>query len=264
MEPIVPESSTSGGNTKSPSAKQISPARHWCFTFNNYTETDLCSIVPILKNVSKKYIFQEETGEQGTRHLQGYVEFKNKVRPKGLLPDAVHWEKTRNIKQSIDYCQKQESRTGKVYRFNIEEPFTMPYSQFDLYLWEKFVLDYIRTEPNDRELLWIYSDEGNVGKTTFQKLLYLNEERVVILSGKAHDMKASVAKYYEEHGFTPKIIIVNYPRSTGLISYTGLEELKDMLFFSGKYETHMICGRSPHVIIFANREPDYNMMSSDR
>ena len=88
------------GNTK----RQISPAKHWCFTHNNYTQQDiekLCSsIVPV------KYVFQEETGTEGTKHLQGYVEFKKKIRPKSLgWSDQIHWEKCRNIKASIAYCK---------------------------------------------------------------------------------------------------------------------------------------------------------------
>jgi len=48
------------------------------------------------------------------------------------------------------------------------------------------------------------------------------------------------------------------------MSYTGMEEIKDMFFYSGKYEGGMVCGRNPHVMVFANEPPDYDKMSANR
>lgn len=108
------------GNTRP--RKQISPAKHWCFTLNNYTPED----ISLIQNNSSinKYIFQEETGENGTKHLQGYIEFKEKTRPLSLFDSKrIHWEKTKHINASIDYCSKEETRTGEIYKkgLNITE-----------------------------------------------------------------------------------------------------------------------------------------------
>ena len=48
------------------------------------------------------------------------------------------------------------------------------------------------------------------------------------------------------------------------LSWCGIEEIKDMFFYSGKYEGGMVCGENPHVIIFANEEPPLEKMSNDR
>jgi len=78
-------------------------------------------------------------------------------------------------------------------------------------------------------------------------------------------MKNGIVTYNDTNKCLPKIVLINVPRSSlDFVSYTGLEEIKDMFFYSGKYEGGMVCGASPHVIIFANEEPDYNKMSSDR
>jgi hypothetical protein len=37
-----------------------------------------------------------------------------------------------------------------------------------------------------------------------------------------------------------------------------------MFFFNGKYEGGMVHGKCPHVIVFANEEPDYNKMTDNR
>ena len=82
-----------------------------------------------------------------------------------------------------------------------------------------------------------------------------------MLSGKAGDMKNGIVQY----GNIPKVVLINMPRSSGgFISYSGIEQIKDMFFFSGKYEGGMICGKCPHVVIFANEPPDEGMMSMDR
>uniref|UniRef100_UPI004049B2EE hypothetical protein n=7 Tax=Pseudomonadati TaxID=3379134 RepID=UPI004049B2EE len=55
------------------------------------------------------------------------------------------------------------------------------------------------------------------------------------------------------------------PRSQlDYLSYTGIEEVKNGCFFSSKYESEMVLYNSPHIIVFANEEPTYHKLSSDR
>jgi len=52
------------GNTRHPP----NAALHWCFTLNNYIEEDIKDICA--KDIElKRYIFQEEIGENGTPHV---------------------------------------------------------------------------------------------------------------------------------------------------------------------------------------------------
>lgn len=83
-------------------------ARNWCFTLNNPTTTTL----PFDDSVQYA-VWQKERGENGTEHLQGYVEFK-KVRKLGglkkLFPTA-HFEIRRGSQtQAIEYCKKEDTR----------------------------------------------------------------------------------------------------------------------------------------------------------
>jgi len=96
------------GNTITSSSPQISPAIRWCFTLNNYTNEDISSIVLVFRDKCKFCIIGDEVGESGTPHLQGYVEFNTKLRPKGLLSNKIHWEKAKgDRKQNVLYCSKQ-------------------------------------------------------------------------------------------------------------------------------------------------------------
>ena len=106
-EPVLAvPASAEGGNTKTPS---VNPAKHWCFTFNNYSADDLtqfCAICASSNPVIKRYVFQEETGESGTPHLQGYIEFADRKRPMSVFKftKKIHWEVCRSPTDAIAYC----------------------------------------------------------------------------------------------------------------------------------------------------------------
>lgn len=88
-------------------------ARNWCFTLNNYEEKDITHIC----DGKYDYIFQEETGKEGTPHLQGLLCFPNAVSfnsIKKLIPKA-HIESCRSKIASINYCKKGETRTGELF-----------------------------------------------------------------------------------------------------------------------------------------------------
>ena len=95
----------SGGNTKTPDLKTNSRlrSRRWCFTLNNYTDDETKSILEQVKDTDTKYILGFEVGDQGTPHIQGYMEFKNArsfASMKKMIPRA-HLEKAKgNTKQN--------------------------------------------------------------------------------------------------------------------------------------------------------------------
>lgn len=81
-------------------------ARNCVFTLNNYTDADIKAI-----NAweCKYLIYGRETGEGGTKHLQGYVEWKRPKEWQTLknLCSRIHWETRKGTQQqAIDYCKK--------------------------------------------------------------------------------------------------------------------------------------------------------------
>lgn len=256
-------SNSSKGNLSN--TKQIPPAKWWCFTLNNYNDDDINDILTICSNSSIKYVFQEETGDEGTKHLQGVIEFNKKLRPKGLfINKGIHWEKTKNTKASIAYCCKEETRTGKIFtNLKLPKPLKLinPKQFFE---WQIEIYDIIKEEADDRTIYWYWSEDGGVGKSIFSKYLCAKED-AVLLSGKAADMKYGILAYKNKHDVYPETIIIDVPRSNvEFLSYTGIEEIKNGCFFSTKYESDMVIFNNPHIIIFANEEPNYEKMSADR
>jgi len=95
----------------------MSRSRNWIFTINN-PETMLV----LDESVVKACWYQEEVGENGTHHFQGYVEF---IHPKSLSAikkidgfETGHFETRRgNQAQAIAYATKDETRVGGPYLF---------------------------------------------------------------------------------------------------------------------------------------------------
>lgn len=277
---MVKRSSSSKSSKRSGNNKQISCARHWCFTFNNYLPEDIVKITNTPSSKIVRYVFQQETGEagekednEGTPHLQGYIDYgKNKkdrplhyfIRLLGLEKGDrwIHWSKTRDVKKSIAYCQKEYTRTGETFYRGIAPPYVVKIQRWDPWMYRvRGILD----APVERKIHWFWESVGNRGKTTLCKWIHQNYEGVLPLSGKAHDMKHGVVAFLEKTGMYPKICLINIPRSRqDYISYTGIEEIQDMWFFSGKYESAVVNGPNPHIIVMANAEPAKEKMSDDR
>lgn len=95
-------------------------ARSWCFTLNNPDEP-----YPEFDDTWMKYlVYQLEEGEEGTPHLQGYVQCSNARKlhlMKEWLPTA-HFEIARGSPaQNVAYCTKLASRQGGPWVYG-EEP----------------------------------------------------------------------------------------------------------------------------------------------
>jgi len=95
---------------------RVNPAKAWCFTLNNYSESERGALVQRFSDLQDKYYFIVgcEVGAQGTPHLQGYIEKKNgRFRPLPCFEvlrdgkNAMHFERAKgNRKQNYNYCSK--------------------------------------------------------------------------------------------------------------------------------------------------------------
>ena len=254
---IVPDSSRDLGNTKTKSCqskvkvKQCSPAKKWCFTFNNYTEEDIVPIVPIFDQLCVFGIFGKEKGEQGTPHLQGYVEFEFKCRPKSLWSDKVHWEKAKGKRDvNVAYCSKEGN---VVWSKGIEAPpTTIERSSFYPYQEELARILEVPCIWNDRTIYWRYGDV-NIGKTQFAKWLCVHLGAYVI-SGSSKHMLAQA-----QNAKAP-IYIVLLSYGDDKVSYRAIEKIKDGLFGSnfGVENNKMTISNAPHMLVIGNEPPDEN------
>lgn len=257
------------GNTKTP-RRQISPSSHWVFTLK-FSDSSNSSIVSALDPIAEKYIFQREVGDSETKyeHWQGYVKFKKKTRPKGVLPESCHWEKCRSPKHSIAYCSKDETAYRPIQRFskNIKIPRPLEKVTYEMLRpWQKEIADKYQEPAGmfDRKIHWYWEPEGGLGKSVLCKY-FVDQKGAIIISGKGNDCLYAIQQYVEKNGEGPGIIIMDIPRSVGeYVSYNAIESAKNGCFFSGKYEGGMVRYNTPHILIFANEEPQAYKMSMDR
>jgi len=103
----------------------MSKAKHWCFTLNNYDENDLVLLRDTAKLPCCGYlIFQQEEGEQGTPHIQGYISLTSRQRLnqlKKLVGDRSHLEVAKGSpEQNRTYCSKSKTaKTGTLEEFGV-------------------------------------------------------------------------------------------------------------------------------------------------
>lgn len=90
-------------------------AKHWCFTWNNYTSDDVTRLSSLdVSSPSAKVsylIFGKEVSTTGTPHLQGFVSFTRRLaqaQAKTVLGGDPHLEVCRSIRHSIKYCGKDD------------------------------------------------------------------------------------------------------------------------------------------------------------
>jgi len=92
--------------------KRLATACHWVFTYNHPPDdfVQLLHVVPEIKS----FVVQKEKGMCGTPHLQGYVQFKRRVRAPAVIDwtSKIHWEICKNIQKAIAYCQKNQTRVA--------------------------------------------------------------------------------------------------------------------------------------------------------
>lgn len=136
--------------------------RNWLFTINNPTDDDAPESWTSAN--TKLLVYQTEVGEEGTVHLQGYIELRTSRQLQWLrnnLSQRAHWEKRRGSRaQAVKYCTKDESRLLNPQLW-----------QQSTNSWEEVPLDACSSWWNSRGLDLKTNDTGNSStKLTLSKI----------------------------------------------------------------------------------------------
>ncbi len=250
------------GNTKA-KARRPSQFYQWFFTFNNYEKLDILHLKIRFNKMCKWWIFEEEKGKEGTPHLQGNISLKTKLRLSSIIKwdKRIHWETTRNVEASIDYCRKDKIQ--KIYT-NLDVTTLDQWDKIEWKPWQKKVVEEIEIKcSEDRKINWLYDNKGNSGKSLLTKYL-IEVENALVVEGKKSDIFHQIAKRQEE-GIAVDTVIIDVPRASfNNISYSAIECIKNGFISSGKYEGGQYTFKSPHVYIFANSAPNIDKFSKDR
>ena len=115
----MPKNNTNTKNNKNTTdsdktpKKRLATAAHWVFTYNHPPD-DFIQLLHVVPEI-KCFVVQKEKGICGTPHLQGYVEFKRRVRAPAVIDwtSKIYWEICKSIPKAIAYCQKNETRVAR-------------------------------------------------------------------------------------------------------------------------------------------------------
>jgi len=264
---------TSEPPAKKQKTKQPIQHKAFCFTWHiKKEEVEACRkiLIACFEKMCVEYCFQLEISPSTfSPHFQGCVFAKKKMRYTQFgLSKRIHWEKMLgNRNQNLLYCSKDDTRCPEEGSGPWYSPFCKPPRQLQLEKMDKkfqlMIMELIAKEPDKRTIHWFYSHMGGVGKT--ETVRYLVEKHAAcLLSGKGADVRNGLLTWVDQKSY-PDIVCVDIPRShLDYVSYEALENIKNMLFYSGKYEGGMVNGPPCHLLVFANEAPKAGALSSDR
>lgn len=230
---------------------------NWFFTLP-ITSSQISQIWELLNEISKKFVFQIEKGEDtGYLHYQGVFSLKMKEyfnAVKNMLPNEAHIEPAKDLWKAIGYCSKENTR--------IDGPWTEKKKPIkilsSLRPWQTKTEEMLLLEPDDRSIIWVF-DAGGTGKTQFCKYMAVKHGCSIFNNATSKDIAFALPE-------DPSIVMFNFPKDTdvNMINYKAIEAVKDGLIFSAKYESRMKIFNSPHVICFSNQLPNVERLTADK
>lgn len=273
-------------NSKGPGS-----SRNWSFTVDNWDKETHQSAPGFSTLNPKGAVWRLEKGESGLIHLQCFICWNNSKTwsaTKNLLLSVLgdkypnNLQVARNPAAAAMYCITKNKKGeflsdpfiyGDIPKLTNKRKSPENSSIKDYYLlpapkWQQFVLDLYEQEPDNRTIYWLYDKVGATGKTMLARHLCIKHPKEVLyLNGKASDMKFAVAKAVEANQ-NLRMVICNIPRTQAELGLptllNGIEQLKDGIFFSGKYESGMVLTNYFHLLVLSNEAPDYASLSRDR
>lgn len=251
------------GIVKSPPRQR---SRAWFFTKDNATEETTAQFQYYFDNSCEcEYVYQFERSESGMYHLQGVIRFKN---PRANWPEIeAHWERCRNWRQAVKYCTKIDTRVdgpwtnikGLKFRKTVKDVIEINGPNRH----QEEMMKVIESEESDRVITWIY-DQGKTGKTTLIKHYLLKSKRNIAVGGKTRDAIMLISQLLEQN-IDPNIVFFSLTRSREqYVSYDAIEQIKDGMAVSTKYECNCLVFNSPKVVVMANYRPDESKLTEDR
>lgn len=277
-------------------------SRRWCFTKNNYNDADevLIQAVDVKYIVYGREVGEQGTPHlQGyiifrtNKRLAGLNNLFQ-----------AHWEVAHGTSaQCVTYCKKdgdffengtvdQSGRRTDLENFKnavkdgeydvkrLREEFSEvmakyprfcadylrdqipdpPLELFPLKDWQADLYDRLKLPPDDRTVIFVVDKVGNTGKSWFAKYYKMmhDETTCIMRPGKHADMAYSLPLIL-------RVLFLDCTRKQSeYMPYTFMEECKDGLVFSTKYECCVKKYSNMHLVVLMNQDPDENALSSDR
>ena len=133
--------------------------------------------------------------------------------------------------------------------------------------WQKEVLRRLDEEPHPRRIVWVYDKYGDSGKSALCKYLMVTDPESCYVVNQMGGMSnfATIIQTAMQSRWNGKVMLIDLARdSQEKAIYEPLESLKNGVVTATKYRGSTMVFDNPHVVVFANFEPDYKRVSVDR
>lgn len=240
----------------------------WDFTASR-EDWDADLIKDLVKEHCKAWCFQFEIGEKtGYEHYQGRVSLKRKTRkPSKVLGEDWHWSVTsKENRNNMFYVTKEDTRIDGPWA-DTDVVIEVPWQLEDITLraWQQQMVDSAKQENRERRIIdCIINKGGNEGKTLVAQWcqVYGIGIRVPFMR-KFQDIMQFCMSFAAK-----PLYIIDVPRAIKKEDledfWAGVEELKSGSLFDTRYHGKIKTINAPRVWIFTNKEPELEMLSSDR
>lgn len=237
------------------------------------SHTDI--ITQLYPEYIKKYAFQLEEGDEGYKHYQGRISLIKQRRvgeARKLLQsifDNIHISpsSSNSLKEDQDfYVIKADTRIDGPWKDTDEKPIYVPRQIREinkLHKWQEQVIE-ISKQWDTRTINVILDTTGNIGKSTL--VSYMGVHRLGRQLPFCNDYKDVLRMVMDMP--TSNCYLIDMPRAINKEKlfqlYAAIETVKSGYAYDDRYsfkEKYFDC---PQIFIFSNKEPDFNLLSSDR
>lgn len=140
-----------------------------------------------------------------------------------------------------------------------------------MFPWQKTIYNHIMEKPDDRSIVWIYDDKGCKGKSQLLRFMdrdHKNKCTWIAPSGRGTDILHVFIEQIAA-GWRGDTVLFNLTKSATSNSdmdhvYKVIEDIKDGMIFSVKFNGGSLIMPHPHVVVMSNMPPNIDKLSKDR
>nr|ARI50281.1 master replication initiator protein [Sophora yellow stunt virus] len=205
---------------------------------------------------ARAYAMKEDTRLEGPwEHGEFKLTIEDKLRE--VMQDMKNTGK-RPIDYIEDCCNTYDKsvNTLREYRGELKKQKAVSSWELQRKPWMDEVDSLLETRDN-RRIIWVYGPQGGEGKTSYAKHLVKTRNAFYTTGGKTADI--AFAWDHQE------LVVFDFPRSfEEYVNYGVIEQLKNGIIQSGKYQSVIKYAEYVEVIVLSNFTPRSGMFSEDR
>ena len=208
---------------------------------------------------ARNYCMKEVTRVEGPWERGDFTKNQGARNDIAAVRDAIATgvSKRRLFEEFPDVAAKYPRYIDTMLRYQVDDLAERIVDYTPRYIWQQEILDVLSGPADPRKIFWVYDPAGNHGKTYLAKHLVDKYDAYYTNGGKSVDLTYAYAGQ--------PVVVFDYVReSKDFVGYGVIEQLKNGILMSTKYESVTKRFPVPHVIVFANFKPEDGKFSGDR